>query len=129
MEFPLLNNRKFYYSNEFRKWVDEVNPNAYLTGEVWWDNFWDNKMLNASPWIGDHAFHGVMNYRLADVLFKYFIDEKNKISSENFSDLLYQIIDDHGYEQIYYLQNILGSHDTERISSSIINPDRWIESW
>ncbi|MED5475596.1 MAG: glycoside hydrolase family 13 protein [Candidatus Neomarinimicrobiota bacterium] len=113
--------------NEFRKWVDEVNPNAYLTGEVWWDNFWDNKMLNASPWIGDHAFHGVMNYRLADVLFKYFIDEKNKISSENFSDLLYQIIDDHGYEQIYYLQNILGSHDTERISSSIINPDRWID--
>ena len=41
-------------------------------------------MLNGSPWIGDHAFHGVMNYRLADVLFKYFIDEKNKISLKIF---------------------------------------------
>ncbi|MAJ43280.1 MAG: alpha-amylase [Candidatus Marinimicrobia bacterium] len=112
---------------EFRVWVDEINPNAYLTGEVWWENFWDNKMLNAKPWLGDHAFHGVMNYRLADILFKYFIDEANKTSSEEFSSSLNQIIEDYGYENIHNIQNILGSHDTERIASSVVNPDRWID--
>ena len=112
---------------EFRGWVEDINPNAYLTGEVWWENFWDNEMLNAKPWLGDHAFHGVMNYRLADALFKFFIDEKNKISTEEFSELLNGIIKDYGYENIHNVQNVLGSHDTERIASSVINPDRWID--
>lgn len=112
---------------EFRGWVNEINPNAYLTGEVWWENFWDNEMLNAAPWLGNHSFHGVMNYRLADALFKYFIDENYKITSQEFTQLLMDMIDDYGYENIHNLQNVLGSHDTERIASSIINPDRWID--
>lgn len=112
---------------EFRMWVDEINPNAYLTGEVWWENFWDNEMINAEPWLRGDSFHGVMNYRLADALFKFFIDDKKKISATEFKGLLENMISDYGYNNFLNVQNVLGSHDTERISSACINPDRWID--
>ena len=111
----------------FRKWVKEINPNAYLTGEVWWENFWDNIMINASPWIQEDVFHSVMNYRFADSVFKFFIDKKDKISAEDFSKIINQIFDDYGFENILKIQNLYGSHDTERIASSCVNPNRWID--
>ena len=59
---------------KFRGWINEINPDAYLTGEVWWEDFWNNKMWNASKWLEGDAFHSVMNYRFGDAMFKYFID-------------------------------------------------------
>ena len=83
---------------EFRKWVNEINPAAYITGEVWWDDFWNNTMLNAGPWLEGDAFHGVMNYRLADALFKYMIDDKNQITTTEFKINLEIMISDYGFE-------------------------------
>ncbi len=111
----------------FRKWVKDINPHAYLTGEVWWENFWDNIMIDASPWIQKDVFHSVMNYRFADAVFKFFIDNQNKISAEDFSLMMNQIIDSYGYENILKIQNLYGSHDTERIASACVNPNRWID--
>ena len=57
----------------------------------------------------------------------YFIDKENTISSSEFSILLDEMINDYGYENFLNVQNILGSHDTERIASACVNPDRWID--
>ena len=111
----------------FRTWVDEINPNAYLTGEVWWENYFDNIMIDASPWLEGDAFHSVMNYRFADAAYKFFIDDKNKISTEKFGEYLNFVIEDYGFETFSKIQNLLGSHDTERIASACANPDRWID--
>jgi len=112
---------------KFRIWVDEINPNAYITGEIWWDDFWNNTMLNAEPWLMGDAFHGVMNYRLADALFKFMIDEKNQITATEFKTYLETMISDYKFNAFLSIQNILGSHDTERLASSVVNPDRWID--
>ena len=111
----------------FRTWVEEINPNAYLTGEVWWENYFDNVMIDASPWLEGDAFHSVMNYRFADAVYKFFIDDKNKISAQFFGATLDSLIEDYGYENILKIQNLLGSHDTERFASACANPDRWID--
>ena len=111
----------------FNKWVTDINPEAYLTGEVWWDDFWTNEMINAAPWLGDEVFDGVMNYRLADALFKFFIDKKKKITRLEFANILQTMINDYGLEQFHSVQNVLGSHDIERIASACVNPDRWID--
>jgi cyclomaltodextrinase / maltogenic alpha-amylase / neopullulanase len=50
---------------EFRGWVKDINPNAYITGEIWWDDFNKFTFRNAKPWL-DNAFDGVMNYRFGD---------------------------------------------------------------
>ncbi len=118
-------NIKFWKT--FRRWVNEINPNAYLTGEVWWENYFDNVMINASPWINDDVFDSVMNYRFADLVYKFFIDDKNKITAEFFGKSFAMLIEEYGYSNILKIQNLLGSHDTERLASTCVNPDRWID--
>lgn len=113
-------NIKFW--KEFRKWVKEINPDAYLTGEVWWEDWGNNKMFNASPWLGD-AFDAVMNYRFARAIKHFVVNKENKINSESFIDTLKNIYSDYDWEHVQVLQNLLDSHDVDRIGSQLMNPD------
>ena len=111
----------------FGKWVKDINPEAYITGEVWWEDWWNNKQFNASPWVQNGRFDAVMNYRFGDAMFKFFIDEKNQISATELNNLLKGVISDYGFDRTLILQNMLGSHDMERLASAVVNPDRWID--
>ncbi|MBC8215049.1 MAG: glycoside hydrolase family 13 protein [Candidatus Marinimicrobia bacterium] len=113
--------------DEFCGWVKVINPNAYITGEVWWEDWWNNKQFNASPWLKDGRFDAVMNYRFGDAMFKYFIDRKNQITPFELDILLQQVRDEYPPNTAYVLQNCLGSHDMERLASAVVNPDRLID--
>lgn len=110
----------------FNGWVKEINPDAYLTGEVWWQDYWNNVHFDAAPWLADDIFDGVMNYRFTDAVYKFFINEQQQITATEMDSLLTAIRHDYG-ERLYQVQNLLGSHDTERIGSAITNPDRWLD--
>ncbi|HEX5221894.1 MAG TPA: glycoside hydrolase family 13 protein [Verrucomicrobiae bacterium] len=105
---------------EFRGWVKAINPNAYLTGEIWWDDFSKFTFRNARPWL-DNAFDGVMNYRFGDAVYQFF-NQSNSISATRFGALLADVHRDYGYERSLQLQNLFGSHDTSRIGSAVVNP-------
>ena len=111
----------------FNGWVKELNPQAYLTGEVWWEDYWNNHQFNAAPWLADDIFDGVMNYRFTDAMYKFFIDENQQIQPTVLDSLLKSVEIDYGKDKIYHLQNLLGSHDSERIASAVANPDRWLD--
>jgi len=111
----------------FRAWVKEINPAAYLTGEIWWEDYWNNKQFNAAKWLTGDSFDAVMNYRFADAMFKFFIDQNQQISASQLDSLLAGIRNDYSNQTNYVLQNLLGSHDMERLSSAVVNPDRWID--
>lgn len=111
----------------FRKWVKEINPEAYLTGEIWWENWQENKMFNASPWLQGDTFDAVMNYRFTRALKKFVIDKNNKIGVKAFVDSLTNLQYDYDKENLMVLMNTLGSHDTERLASLIVNPDNWYD--
>lgn len=112
---------------EFRKLVKSINPEAYITGEVWWEDYWNNKQFNAAPWLEGDAFDGVMNYRFGDAMFKFLIDEKNQILPTELDSILSQMEADHRPETNRIMQSMLGSHDMERLGSAVVNPDRWID--
>lgn len=105
---------------EFRGWVKALNPDAYLTGEIWWDNFDQCTFRNARPWL-DRAFDGVMNYRFGDAVFRFF-NQPAGISATQFGELLEALPRDYGYQRCLDLQNLLDSHDTSRIGSAVVNP-------
>lgn len=111
----------------FGEWVRDINPEAYITGEIWWEDYWNNKQFNASPWFQNNQFDAVMNYRFGDAMFKFFIDEQNQITPTELGNLLDGIISDYGLERTLVLQNVLDSHDMERLASAIVNPDRWMD--
>jgi glycosidase len=112
---------------DFRQWVREINPNAYLTGEVWWEDYRHNKMFNAAPWLQGDIFDGVMNYRFADAVLKYFVDTQNAFDASQLNVRLQQLRDEYPTEVNYVLMNLMDSHDTERLASMVVNPNRMID--
>lgn len=87
---------------EWRKLVKSINPNCYIVGEIWED---------ASPWLKGDQFDAVMNYLFRDAVNLYVVF--NKLNTEQFDSLL-AIPRKYPKEVQYALQNLVGSHDTER---------------
>jgi cyclomaltodextrinase len=114
---------------DFRQWVKAINPEAYITGEIWWEDWQQNKMMNAKPWLQGDVFDAVMNYRLAQAIKKFAIDQKEQISAKAFGDSLQQIFGDYGRKHSLVCQNLMDSHDVDRLASQIVNPDRWYDHW
>lgn len=108
---------------EFRQWTRAINPDSYLTGEVWWEDWRNGKMFNAGPWLAGDVFDAVMNYRWADAACRFFKDRTKKISATDFDRSLRELLADYRPEVNYGLMNLYGSHDTDRLSSMIVNPD------
>ncbi len=111
----------------FRTWVKQENPNAYITGEIWWDNWSINEMFNASPWLQGDSFDGVMNYKFARAVKKFIADQKEQITPSAFADSIKVLQRDYPKENFYALQNLMDSHDVDRLSSQMVNPDRWYD--
>jgi len=108
---------------EFRQWVRSINPEAYIVGEVWWEDWRNGKMFDASPWLQGDAFDAVMNYRWAREVGRFFKDRRNKISASEFDRRLATLRDDYREEVNSVLMNLMDSHDTDRLSSQIVNTD------
>ena len=112
---------------EFRKWVREINPEAYLVGEVWWEEWKNDKMFNAEPWLRGDVFDAVMNYRWAREVANFFIAKKNQITASEFDTRLTALRNDYRTETNYVLMNLMDSHDTDRLASHIVNVDSYYD--
>lgn len=105
---------------ELRSWVKDLNPDAFMTGEIWWEDYQNNGYANARPWL-DNAFDSVMNYRFGDSVYRFF-NEPNGVNATEFVALIDKIHEDYTYEKSLNQQNLYGSHDTSRIGSAVVNP-------
>jgi len=88
---------------EFRKLVKKINSESYLVGEIWRD---------PEFWIFNDRFDGVMNYKLRDLIIDFCI--KDFIDAEDFDYELRYLSKIMG-QKIYFMLNLLSSHDTPRI--------------
>jgi len=104
---------------QWRNVVKTINNQSIIVGELW----------ELSPdFISEFgAFDALMNYNFAFAVNDFFIAEKNKISVDEFIQRLQKIDETYPYQNLFVLQNLLSSHDTERLSSMIKNPDRKYE--
>ncbi len=112
---------------EFRRWVKEINPDAYITGELFWEDWSHNRLIQPAPWLQGDAFDGVMNYRLAVWLKRLVIDTRNRLSIAAFQDSVRALVASLPPGQVHWLQNLVDSHDTDRLASQIQNPNRWYD--
>ncbi|GAB4364211.1 MAG: glycoside hydrolase family 13 protein [Calditrichia bacterium] len=112
---------------DFRRWVKSINPEALLVGEIWWEDWMRNKMFNAAPWLQGDIFDGVMNYRFARAVKKFVIDQRDQISAGAFVDSLQTIYSDYPRDPLLVCQNLMDSHDVDRLASQLVNPDRWYD--
>lgn len=101
---------------DWSKLVKSINPASIVIGELW----------ELSPdFVSDHGvFDALMNYNFAFAVNNFFVAEKTKIPVSGFIDRLKEVDKNYPEKNLYLLQNLVDSHDTERISSMIANPDR-----
>ncbi len=102
---------------EFRKFCKYLNPNCYLTAEV------IDSIDNIKPYLQGDEFDAVMNYNFAFNLTDYFVNDNLGITSTVFAVRMEELQDAYPKGVSYVLQNLLGSHDANRIASQIVNKD------
>ena len=88
---------------EFRTAVKQVNPEAYILGEVWRDG---------RTWLTGEMFDGLMNYRLRDLILDYCV--RDTMDAEDF-DLELALLRRGMGPAAPFVLNLLGSHDTPRL--------------
>ena len=112
----VANDVSHQFWKEWRILVKSINPDAYIVGEIWDD---------ASNWLGGDQFEAVMNYRFARAVVRFFIDSgSRKYSVSDFDGELADVRRGYPSEVNYILQNLIDSHDTDRLPSMIMNPNR-----
>ena len=99
---------------EFRDTVKATKPDAYIDGEIW---TW------AQPWLSGDQFDGVMNYQFAIASHRFFAG-KHPTSPDRYADALSALVYRYPLQVSLVNQNLLDSHDTDRVASMFANPDR-----
>ncbi len=102
--------------HDWRNLVKSINPQAIIIGEFW--GLYPKFVSANGP------FDALMNYSFAFAVDQFFIAKKNKITASSFINRLHKIDETYPQQNLDLLQNLVDSHDTERISSMIANPDR-----
>lgn len=102
----------------WRRWREEVkriNPDAYISGEIW---------SPAVPWLQGDQFDGVMNYQYAMAAQRFFVNQARATTPSEFARELHRIVDLYPLQASLVLMNLHDSHDTDRLASMFVNPDR-----
>ncbi len=116
-----------HFWREFRQRVKAINPNAYIVGELFWENWRANRLIQPAPWLQGDVFDGIMNYRFAVALKQLVIDTQNPLTVAQFQQHILALQLGIPDGQIHWLQNLVDSHDTDRLASQIQNPNRWYD--
>jgi glycosidase len=101
--------------HEWCAFVRRINPQAYITGEIW---------HRADPWLDGRSFDAVMNYEFAKAAVAWVLDRKNRLKPSQVDQRLQELRLAYPSACTYVMQNLLDSHDTDRVASMARNPDR-----
>ncbi|MCY4170157.1 MAG: glycoside hydrolase family 13 protein [Bacteroidetes bacterium] len=106
---------------DYRQFVRDINPEAYLVGEVWWDS-WPHQMADPTPWVQGDVFDAVMNYRWYMPTRSFFAQAPPHLTATEYVAHLDSIMTGTPSRFWNVMMNLTASHDTPRISTSIYNP-------
>lgn len=93
--------------------VRTLNPEAYTVTEIWGD---------ASDFLKEGGFSATMNYHGFAVPIKAFLIDQ-AVTASAFAQMLDERREAYPEAVQYALQNLMDSHDTDRLASMIVNTD------
>ncbi|MDY0905450.1 glycoside hydrolase family 13 protein [Pedobacter sp. CFBP9032] len=102
---------------DWRKWVRNINPTAYLTAELVYP------IDQTRPYLQGDEFDATMNYNFAFIMHDFFIQDKTGSSVTAFDARLRELREAFGNDVALNMQNLMNSHDATRLASAVANPD------
>lgn len=98
-------------------YIRSINPEVFTSAEIWG---------SAGDYLRDAHFSSAMNYRGFAIPVKGWLID-GKITTSHFAWYLEQERESHSKDTRLVLQNLVDSHDTQRLGSAIANRDTWDE--
>ena len=96
---------------EWHAYIRTINPEVYSSAEIWG---------SAANYLRDTDFIAAMNYRGFAIPIKGWLID-GKIAASEFAERLDQERNSYDGDTAYVLQNLVDSHDTQRVASAIRN--------
>jgi cyclomaltodextrinase len=105
---------------DYRRFVRSINPEAYLVGEVWFEDW--PRMYDPAPWLQGDVFDAVMHYRWFAPTRSFLAQAEPALTPSGYAHALDSIA--RGIPPAHYrtMMNLTASHDTPRFSTSLYNP-------
>jgi len=100
---------------QWRQHVKSINSDAYIVGEIW---------DRADAWLDGAHFDAVMNYEFARAVVAWIGHDKQRLATTQLDHRLALLRLAYPAAATYCMQNLVDSHDTDRLVSMIANPDR-----
>lgn len=100
---------------EWRRHMKRINPDAYIVAEIW---------DRADQWLTGKHYDAVMNYQFAREVIRWAAFDKAKIPPSELDRRLRELRQAYPLEATLVLQNLMNSHDTDRLVSMVYNKDR-----
>lgn len=105
---------------DFRKVVREINPEAYLIGEIWWKT-WPDTLLLPTAFLQGDQFDAIMNYRWYRPARQFFNDMPDALSVSEFVVELKDKMTGIDINRQQAMMNLVASHDAPRVSTDLYN--------
>jgi glycosidase len=112
------------YWRDFRKKVRSINPNAYLIGEIWWQQ-WPNELMDPAPYTKGDIFDAVMFYHAYRPARYFFAKTDYATTATTFKDSLLFEWNRLQSDNLYAMMNTSSTHDAPRLLTDFYNPNQY----
>jgi len=109
---------------EFRKVVREIQPEAYLIGEIWWKK-WPDELMFPNTFLQGDQFDAIMNYRWYRPTRNFFADAPQSMKPSEFVAELKDKLNGIDINRSQAMMNLTASHDAPRVSTSLYNKNQY----
>ncbi|MBK9053135.1 MAG: glycoside hydrolase family 13 protein [Chloroflexi bacterium] len=107
----------------WRQFVRSINPEAYLVAEM------IGTLEEQGTYLQGDEFDAIMHYDFAYACADFFISQPRRITASQFEAQLRDLRDAYPTEVAYVMQNLFGSHDTQRLPSHVVNRNLPYRHW
>ena len=109
---------------ELRIFTRQLNPDFFLVGEIWWEE-WPEKLKDTKPWLQGDLLDSVMHYHWFREARMYFGEGQEKSSVVEYIGKIQEIYSNLKLEHCRALMNVAASHDSPRLLTSMFNVNKY----
>lgn len=109
---------------DYRKFVRSIQPEAYLVGEIWWEQ-WPDQLMDPVPFTSGDVFDAVMFYQAYRPARYFFAKTNSEINAAQLKDSL-----EFQWNRLlpanrYAMMNTSSTHDAPRLLTDFYNPGKY----
>lgn len=109
---------------DYRTYIKGIKPDAYLVGEIWWEE-WPDKLMNPVPYVSGDVFDAVMFYQIYRPARNFFANVTEGIDAKQFVAELQAEWGRLAKPYRYAMMNVSATHDTPRLLTDFYNPAKY----